>query len=113
MEIEATYSCVYKKQHLYATYSHVVRNIFRSSIMLGQILSKLVLVWWVMSFPSDFHQIIFQPASTSFISLIWMYINQVTALSNVEVKKRFEFLEAVSETMAAHLRYFKQVTLNA
>ncbi|XP_022878196.1 ADP-ribosylation factor GTPase-activating protein AGD3-like isoform X1 [Olea europaea var. sylvestris] len=32
----------------------------------------------------------------------------VTALSNVEVKKRFEFLEAVSETMAAHLRYFKQ-----
>lgn len=34
---------------------------------------------------------------------------QVTALSNVEAKKRFEFLESVSETMAAHLRYFKQV----
>ncbi|CAA0815514.1 ADP-ribosylation factor GTPase-activating protein AGD3 [Striga hermonthica] len=34
--------------------------------------------------------------------------NLVTALSNVEAKKRFEFLEAVSETMAAHLRYFKQ-----
>ncbi|XP_073048977.1 ADP-ribosylation factor GTPase-activating protein AGD3-like [Primulina eburnea] len=32
----------------------------------------------------------------------------VTALSTVEAKKRFEFLEAVSETMAAHLRYFKQ-----
>ncbi|XP_047961583.1 ADP-ribosylation factor GTPase-activating protein AGD3, partial [Salvia hispanica] len=34
--------------------------------------------------------------------------NLVTALSNVEAKKRFEFLEAVSETMASHLRYFKQ-----
>lgn len=34
---------------------------------------------------------------------------QVTALSTVEAKKRFEFLEAVSGTMDAHLRYFKQV----
>ncbi|XP_051122073.1 ADP-ribosylation factor GTPase-activating protein AGD3-like isoform X2 [Andrographis paniculata] len=34
--------------------------------------------------------------------------NLVTALSHVEAKKRFEFLEAVCETMAAHLRYFKQ-----
>ncbi|KAF3327641.1 ADP-ribosylation factor GTPase-activating protein AGD3 isoform X1 [Carex littledalei] len=34
--------------------------------------------------------------------------NLVTALSNVESKKRFEFLEAVSGTMDAHLRYFKQ-----
>ncbi|KAL6969199.1 ADP-ribosylation factor GTPase-activating protein agd3 [Sarracenia purpurea var. burkii] len=32
----------------------------------------------------------------------------VTTLSNVEAKKRFEFLEAVSGTMDAHLRYFKQ-----
>ncbi|CAN6485570.1 unnamed protein product [Victoria cruziana] len=32
----------------------------------------------------------------------------LTALSNVETKKRFEFLEAVSGTMEAHLRYFKQ-----
>lgn len=40
-----------------------------------------------------------------------MLIIQVTALSNVEAKKRFEFLEAVSETMASHLRYFKQVEL--
>ncbi|XAR48241.1 hypothetical protein NMG60_11030994 [Bertholletia excelsa] len=32
----------------------------------------------------------------------------ITALSNVEAKKRFEFLEAVSSTMDAHLRYFKQ-----
>ncbi|XP_061994866.1 ADP-ribosylation factor GTPase-activating protein AGD3 [Rosa rugosa] len=32
----------------------------------------------------------------------------VTALSTVEAKKRFEFLEAVSGTMDAHLRYFKQ-----
>ncbi|CAN1357434.1 ADP-ribosylation factor GTPase-activating protein AGD3 [Linum perenne] len=35
--------------------------------------------------------------------------NLVTTLSNVEAKKRFEFLEAVSGTMDAHLRYFKQV----
>ncbi|XXG49758.1 hypothetical protein AAC387_Pa02g3839 [Persea americana] len=34
--------------------------------------------------------------------------NLVTAVSNVEAKKRFEFLEAVSGTMDAHLRYFKQ-----
>ncbi|KAF3775260.1 ADP-ribosylation factor GTPase-activating protein [Nymphaea thermarum] len=34
--------------------------------------------------------------------------NLVTVLSNVESKKRFEFLEAVSLTMEAHLRYFKQ-----
>uniref|UniRef100_A0A2P2LTN6 Uncharacterized protein MANES_08G101900 n=3 Tax=Rhizophora mucronata TaxID=61149 RepID=A0A2P2LTN6_RHIMU len=34
--------------------------------------------------------------------------NLVTALSHVEAKKRFEFLEAVSGTMDAHLRYFKQ-----
>ncbi|CAA6660045.1 unnamed protein product [Spirodela intermedia] len=34
--------------------------------------------------------------------------NLVSALSNVEAKKRFEFLEAVSGTMDAHLRYFKQ-----
>uniref|UniRef100_A0A5B6ZQY3 Putative ADP-ribosylation factor GTPase-activating protein AGD3 n=2 Tax=Davidia involucrata TaxID=16924 RepID=A0A5B6ZQY3_DAVIN len=34
--------------------------------------------------------------------------NLVNALSTVEAKKRFEFLEAVSGTMDAHLRYFKQ-----
>ncbi|XP_058110412.1 uncharacterized protein LOC131253447 [Magnolia sinica] len=35
--------------------------------------------------------------------------NLVTVLSNVEAKKRFECLEAVSEAMDAHLiRYFKQ-----
>ncbi|KAM7272655.1 hypothetical protein ACFE04_027318 [Oxalis oulophora] len=34
--------------------------------------------------------------------------NLVTALSNVEAKKRFEVLEAVSGTMDPHLRYFKQ-----
>ncbi|XP_015582022.2 ADP-ribosylation factor GTPase-activating protein AGD1 [Ricinus communis] len=34
--------------------------------------------------------------------------NLVSALSVVEAKKRFEFLEAVSGTMDAHLRYFKQ-----
>ncbi|XP_074316507.1 ADP-ribosylation factor GTPase-activating protein AGD1-like isoform X2 [Silene latifolia] len=34
--------------------------------------------------------------------------NLVTALSNVETKKRYEFLEAVSRGMDAHLHYFKQ-----
>ncbi|MQL96056.1 hypothetical protein Taro_028720 [Colocasia esculenta] len=34
--------------------------------------------------------------------------NLITALSNVEAKKRFEFLEAVSGTLDAHLRYFRQ-----
>ncbi|KAL3701674.1 hypothetical protein R1sor_019696 [Riccia sorocarpa] len=34
--------------------------------------------------------------------------NLVSALSNLEAKKKFEFLEAVSECMDAHLRYFKQ-----
>ncbi|KAH9323365.1 hypothetical protein KI387_018004, partial [Taxus chinensis] len=34
--------------------------------------------------------------------------NLVNALSNIEAKKKFEFLEAVSGTMDAHLRYFKQ-----
>ncbi|KQJ99167.1 ADP-ribosylation factor GTPase-activating protein AGD3 [Brachypodium distachyon] len=34
--------------------------------------------------------------------------NLVTAISHVEAKKRFEFLEAVSATMDSHLRYFKQ-----
>ncbi|CAI9272666.1 unnamed protein product [Lactuca saligna] len=33
---------------------------------------------------------------------------EVTTLSNVEEKKRFEFLEAVSGIMDAHLRYLKQ-----
>ncbi|RID58763.1 hypothetical protein BRARA_F02035 [Brassica rapa] len=32
----------------------------------------------------------------------------VSALSHAEAKKRFEFLEAVSRTMDAHLRFFKQ-----
>lgn len=40
-----------------------------------------------------------------------IFLAQVTAVSNVEAKKRFEFLEAVSGTMDAHLRYFKQVNL--
>ncbi|KAK7317686.1 hypothetical protein RJT34_02120 [Clitoria ternatea] len=35
--------------------------------------------------------------------------NLVTALSTVEAKKRFEFLEAVDGTMDAHLRYLKQI----
>lgn len=34
---------------------------------------------------------------------------QVTALSNIEAKKRYELLEAVTGIMEAHLRYFKQV----
>ncbi|KAK9090009.1 hypothetical protein Sjap_023186 [Stephania japonica] len=35
-------------------------------------------------------------------------LEEITALSNVEAKKRFDYLEAVSGAMDAHLRYFKQ-----
>uniref|UniRef100_K7KVG3 Uncharacterized protein n=1 Tax=Glycine max TaxID=3847 RepID=K7KVG3_SOYBN len=35
--------------------------------------------------------------------------NLVSALHNVEAKKRFEFLEAVTGVMDAHLRYYRQV----
>ncbi|CAK7336820.1 unnamed protein product [Dovyalis caffra] len=35
-------------------------------------------------------------------------IQEISAVSVVEAKKRFEFLEAVSGTMDAHLRFFKQ-----
>lgn len=51
--------------------------------------------------------------SNLLFSLVSLIYAQVTALSNVEAKKRFEFLEAVSGTMDAHLRYFKQVSLLA
>jgi Arf-GAP/coiled-coil/ANK repeat/PH domain-containing protein len=32
------------------------------------------------------------------------------ALSNIEAKKKFEFLEVVSGSMDAHLRHFKQAS---
>lgn len=34
---------------------------------------------------------------------------QVNSLMNVEVKKKYEFLESISAIMDAHLRYFKLV----
>ncbi|WOL07223.1 ADP-ribosylation factor GTPase-activating protein AGD4 [Canna indica] len=34
--------------------------------------------------------------------------NLVSALANVEAKKKFEFLESISAVMDAHMRYFKQ-----
>ncbi|KAG6500054.1 hypothetical protein ZIOFF_039868 [Zingiber officinale] len=34
--------------------------------------------------------------------------NLVNALSNIEAKKKFEFLESISAVMDAHMRYFKQ-----
>ncbi|XP_078161466.1 ADP-ribosylation factor GTPase-activating protein AGD4-like isoform X1 [Carex rostrata] len=34
--------------------------------------------------------------------------NLVTALANIEAKKKYEFLEATSSVVDAHLRYFKQ-----
>ncbi|GER39248.1 Arf-GAP with GTPase [Striga asiatica] len=62
-----------------------------------------------------FNGFVLQQAREKFLSLrkgtrsdVATILEEVTALSNVEAKKRFEFLEAVSETMAAHLRYFKQ-----
>lgn len=46
-----------------------------------------------------------------FVGLIGNLTLQMTALTNSEAKKKFEFLEAVSGTMDAHLRYFKQVII--
>lgn len=80
---------------------------FRSFIAQDQHLSKLDLIWLVNLFDQkylndySFHDMFSQVNYESFV--------QVTALSTVEAKKRFEFLEAVSGTMDAHLRYFKQV----
>jgi hypothetical protein len=34
----------------------------------------------------------------------------MTALSNIEAKKKFEFLEAVNGSMDAHLHHFKQAS---
>lgn len=34
---------------------------------------------------------------------------QISAIYNVEAKKKYEFLDAVSGAVAAHLMYFKQV----
>lgn len=36
---------------------------------------------------------------------------QVNALTNIEAKKKYEFLESISAIMDAHLRYFKLVCL--
>ncbi|KAK7358706.1 hypothetical protein VNO77_00644 [Canavalia gladiata] len=47
----------------------------------------------------------FQDARTSFEEARF---DLVGALNNIEVKKRFEFLEAVAGIMDAHLRYFQQ-----
>ena len=43
-------------------------------------------------------------------ALLRFFLAQVSALSNAEAKKRFEFLEAVSGTLDAHLRFFKQAS---
>ncbi|KAK6160475.1 hypothetical protein DH2020_003856 [Rehmannia glutinosa] len=68
----------------------------------------------------DKASLLYDQAREKFLSLrkgtrsdVATVLEEVTALSNVEAKKRFEFLEAVSETMAAHLRYFKQVSTYA
>lgn len=44
---------------------------------------------------------------------VYSSLSQMTALSNIEAKKKFEFLEAVSGSMDAHLRYFKQVNFTS
>lgn len=75
--------------------------------MLGLYLSKLVSIWYIPCLVvTSLHDSLFTQLEC--LRLICIYI-QVTALSNIEAKKRFEFLEAVSGTMDAHLRYFKQV----
>jgi hypothetical protein len=75
--------------------------------VLGLYLSKLVSIWYIPCLVvTSLHDSLFTQLEC--LRLICIYI-QVTALSNIEAKKRFEFLEAVSGTMDAHLRYFKQV----
>ncbi|KAG6384573.1 hypothetical protein SASPL_155609 [Salvia splendens] len=55
--------------------------------MQDQLLSKHALIWYVG---------------------IFLRIVNVGALSAVEAKKKYEFVEAIGNTMDAHLRYFKQ-----
>lgn len=43
------------------------------------------------------------------LNYVTHFIVKVGALNNIEVKKRFEFLEVVAGIMDAHLRYFQQV----
>jgi hypothetical protein len=74
-------------------------------------LSKLVSIWYRLHCPlllclSPRAYMLIMPF---FFFAISMSISQVTSLSHIEAKKRFEFLEAVSATMDSHLRYFKQV----
>ena len=82
--------------------------ISRSSTVLDLHLSRLVSTWYRLHCPLFFslvsHSWLIMP-----LSAISMSICQVTSLSHIESKKRFEFLEAVSATMDSHLRYFKQV----
>lgn len=75
--------------------------------MLGLYLSKLVSIWYIPCLVvTSLHDSLFTQLECLRLNCIYI---QVTALSNIEAKKRFEFLEAVSGTMDAHLRYFKQV----
>ncbi|KAB5525214.1 hypothetical protein DKX38_022963 [Salix brachista] len=63
----------------------------------------------------DKASMMFDQAREKFLSLrkstrmdVASAIEEISALSVVEAKRRFEFLEAVSGTMDAHLRFFKQ-----
>ena len=83
--------------------------------MQGQPLSRRAVIWYMyllLLTHSDFLVRISMTMNSSYdldhVILLGATV-QVTALSNVEAKKRFEFLEAVSGTMDAHLRYFIQV----
>ncbi|KAJ6875897.1 ADP-ribosylation factor GTPase-activating protein AGD1 isoform X2 [Populus alba x Populus x berolinensis] len=62
----------------------------------------------IQEFKSNLVERPFQELHNARSSFEQARFNLISALSVVEAKRRFEFLEAVSGTMDAHLRFFKQ-----
>ena len=79
--------------------SNLVERHSSNFMLLGLHLSNSRICWFY---------IIAVHKQLSFTHKADFYI-ELNTLCNVEAKKRFEFLEAVSGMMDAHLRYFKQV----
>lgn len=69
--------------------------------------SRFNLVWWY-SYDPLFMLILLISALQ--LVFLWFWEFQVNALTNIEAKKKFEFLESFSAIMDAHLRYFKLVS---
>ena len=76
-------------------------------------MTKHVSIWYTLFIPLDLLQDYYSLESY-FVMIDCFLLNmsenmQVTALLHVEAKTHYEFLEAVSRSMDAHLHYFKQV----